>query len=340
VRLRRSDPSAPGLTRRRRGRGFSYHDCDGQVADDPQVLARIRGLAIPPAWRQVWICPDPRGHIQATGIDAAGRKQYLYHPVWRQQRDAAKFDHVLDFAAALPRLRRRISDDLARGDLSRARVLAAAARLLDLGAFRVGGEEYAAGEDATFGLATLRRDHVSLNGREITFRYLAKGGMERLHRLADEEVRAVLTPLVRRRSGIELLAYRQGRMWRDVRSSDINDYLRDASGMDVTAKDFRTWHATNLAAVGLAATGPTPSVAARRRAVSRVMREVADFLGNTPTVARVSYVDPRIVDLYHEGVTIPVDDLDLPDELGEVTGHTVTERRVLRLLRDEAARAA
>jgi DNA topoisomerase IB len=328
------------LTRRRRGRGFSYHDAEGRVVDDPGELERIRCLVIPPAWRDVWICRDPRGHIQATGTDAAGRRQYLYHPVWRRQRGAAKFDHVLEFAATLPRLRRRVSRDLAEPGLSRTRVLGAAARLLDLGAFRVGGEAYAVGDDATFGLATLRRDHVSLTRGEITFRYLAKGGAERSHTVVDDEVHAVLAPLVRRRTGEELLAYREGGVWRDVRSADINDYLRDVAGLEVTAKDFRTWHATNLAAVGLASVGGGGSRSARKRAVSRVMREVADFLGNTPAVARASYVDPRVVDLYHEGVTIPVDDLDLPDQLGEVTGHTVTERRVLRLLRDESARAA
>jgi DNA topoisomerase IB len=328
------------LTRRRRGRGFSYHDAEGRVVDDPGELERIRCLVIPPAWRDVWICRDPRGHIQATGTDAAGRRQYLYHPVWRRQRGAAKFDHVLEFAATLPRLRRRVSRDLAEPGLSRTRVLGAAARLLDLGAFRVGGEAYAVGDDATFGLATLRRDHVSLTRGEITFRYLAKGGAERSHTVVDDEVHAVLAPRVRRRTGEELLAYREGGVWRDVRSADINDYLRDVAGLEVTAKDFRTWHATNLAAVGLASVGGGGSRSARKRAVSRVMREVADFLGNTPAVARASYVDPRVVDLYHEGVTIPVDDLDLPDQLGEVTGHTVTERRVLRLLRDESARAA
>jgi DNA topoisomerase I len=311
VRLRRADPSGPGYARRGRGKGFSYTDQDGRPLTDADELGRIRALAIPPAWRDVWICPDPRGHIQAVGTDAAGRRQYRYHDVWRAKRDAAKFDHVLEVAERLPELRERVRADLAGRGAIRPRVLATAVRLLDLGVFRVGGEAYASEEtpgEASYGLATLRRDHVSLRGSAMEFRYPAKGGVERAVRVVDAEIAPVVRALLRRPDDHpELLAYREGRAtWRDVRSEDINEYLRDVTGCEISAKDFRTWHATVLAAVELA--GPRASAArsptARRRAVSAAMREVAEYLGNTPTVARASYVDPRLVDLYHAGTTV------------------------------------
>jgi len=308
MRLRRADPSKPGYTRRRRGKGFSYLDVDGKPLTDPAEIDRITALVLPPAWRDVWICPDPRGHIQATGTDDAGRRQYRYHDVWRVKRDAAKFDHVLEVAERLPRLRRRVDADLRRRGYVRERVLAGAVRLLDKGLFRIGGEEYAADDaagGATFGLATLRRDHVSVRGASLVFRYPAKGGAERAQHIEDALVAPVVRGLLRREDGsAELLAFREGREWRDVRSGDVNDYLREVSGCQISAKDFRTWHATVLAAGTLAGSGSGLSASARKRAVSRAMREVAEYLGNTPAVARSSYVDPRVVDLYHEGVTV------------------------------------
>jgi len=308
MRLRRADPSKPGYTRRRRGKGFSYLDVDGKPLTDPAEIDRITALVLPPAWRDVWICPDPRGHIQATGTDDAGRRQYRYHDVWRVKRDAAKFDHVLEVAERLPRLRRRVDADLRRRGYVRERVLAGAVRLLDKGLFRIGGEEYAADDaagGATFGLATLRRDHVSVRGASLVFRYPAKGGAERAQHIEDALVAPVVRGLLRREDGsAELLAFREGREWRDVRSGDVNDYLREVSGCQISAKDFRTWHATVLAAGTLAGSGSGLSASARKRAVSRAMREVAEYLGNTPAVARSSYVDPRVVDLFHEGVTV------------------------------------
>jgi DNA topoisomerase IB len=326
VRLRRSDPSTPGYGRRRRGRGFSYRDATGAPVTDAAQLDRIRGLVIPPAWRDVWICPDPRGHIQATGIDAAGRKQYLYHPQWREKRDAAKFDHVVAVARRLPRLRRRVAADLDGPGLSRERVLAAVVRLLDLGLFRVGGDEYASGGEPTYGVATLRPEHVRCGRGQVTFSYRAKGGLERLQTVADAEVCAVLRALVARRRGADrLFAYREGRRWREVRSDDVNAYLREVGGGQMTAKDFRTWHATVLAAVNLAAIGPRRSATARRRAVAAAMREVADLLGNTPTVARASYVDPKVLDRYREGVVVDARRRELPLP-------AAAERAVLRML--------
>jgi DNA topoisomerase I len=322
MRLRRSDPSAPGY--RRRGR--RYFDIDGGRLTDPDALARISELVIPPAWRDVWICPDPRGHIQAVGVDAAGRRQYLYHEAWRAEREKRKFDHVLDVAQRLPRLRRRLARDLAGERLGRDRVLAAVVRLIDEGLFRVGGDEYAKGDDATFGVATLLPSHVRISGKGMEFRYPAKGGIERVCAITDDRVCAVLTQLRRRRNPARLFAYRDASGWHDVRSDDVNAYLKRVSGVEMSAKDFRTWHATVLAALLLAEHDPAGiPLTRRRRTVARVMRDVAEELGNTPAVAKASYVDPRVVDLYHDGVTVAVP---------RTGSRTAVERAVLAMLRD------
>jgi DNA topoisomerase IB len=250
IRLRRSDVTMPGLARRRRGRGWQYLEPDGEPVTDDEILARIAELAIPPAWKDVWICPYPGGHIQATGIDAAGRKQYLYHPRWRERRDQEKFDEMLDFARALPKMRERVARDLEdRDDFGAERVLACAVRLLDRGFFRIGSEDYAVTND-TYGLATMRKDHVALSGETIRFDYPAKHGKRRVQAVVDPEVAVVIATLKRRRSGgDELLACRRGRRWVDVKSPDINAYIKEATGADFSAKDFRTWGATVLAAV-------------------------------------------------------------------------------------------
>ena len=290
-----ADLTSPGLRRRRSGRGFRYFATDGAPLADARALARIRALTIPPAWEDVWICPHPRGHIQAVGTDASGRRQYLYHDLWRQRRDREKFDRVMEFGRALPHLRAVVERGLHGPGLSRDRVLAAAVRLIDLGFFRPGGEEYAA-ENGSYGLATIRREHVTCGKGELTFDYTGKSGKHREQSVADEAVCAVVRSLKRRRSGgdrEDLLVYRSGTQWHNVTAAEINDYLRDAAGGDFTAKDFRTWHATVLAAVGLAVSqsAAAESAAARKRAVARVVREVAGYLGNTPAVARASYID-------------------------------------------------
>lgn len=261
---------------------------------------------IPPAWRDVWICPDPAGHLQATGIDAAGRRQYLYHPQWRANRERRKFAHVLVIAPQLPRLRRRVGTDLGGSALSRDRVLALAVRLIDLGLFRVGGDQYATDDDPTFGVATLQADHVAAGAGTVRFCYRAKGGIERELSIRDPRVVATVRLLKRFRRGSErLLAYQDTEKgWREVHASDVNAYLRLAAGADMTAKDLRTWHATVAAAVALARAEPPGSVTAARRCVAKVMRQVADDLGNTPAVARASYVDPRVVDLFLRGRTV------------------------------------
>jgi DNA topoisomerase IB len=332
--LRRSDPNGAGIQRRRRGRGFSYLAADRALVTDPRTLARIKALVIPPAWQDVWICTDPRGHIQAIGTDAAGRRQYRYHDLWRQQRDQDKHDRVEHFGAALVAIREAVGHHLDTRGLSRDRVLAAAIRLIDLGFFRPGGEEYAE-QNGTFGLATIRKDHVTLTKGQLVFEYLAKGAKQREQAVAEEKVCAAVRSLRRRRDGgDQLLAYRAGSGWHDVTAADINDYLREISGGDYTAKDFRTWHATVLAAVGLAVSESAASDTARQRAIVRVVQEVAAYLGNTPAVARASYIDPRVIDLYQEGRTIAdaLGELGRDCDFGELATRGRAEQAVLDLL--------
>ena len=307
MRLRYVDHRRPGLTRRRRGRGFEYLGPAGESVDG-ETAERIRSLAVPPAWTDVWICPWPNGHLQATGRDAAGRLQYLYHPEWRAERDREKFERMVDFAVKLPTLRAQVTKDLAADGLGRERLLACATRLLDRGFFRVGGESYAE-ENGTFGLATLQRRHVRLSADgSMRFSYVGKGGQPRRLLLLDDDVLAVLRLLKRRRGPAELLAYRNGKGWVDVRSSDINAYIRESSRGPFSAKDFRTWHATVLAALAVSVLGRrVQSETGRRRVVLQASKEVARYLGNTPAVCRDSYIDPRVFELFYAGETISVE---------------------------------
>jgi DNA topoisomerase-1 len=336
-RLKRVDCSSPGIRRRRSGKGFVYFRPDGTRVSDPEVLARIRALAIPPAWTDVWICPLANGHIQSTGTDVKGRRQYRYHDKWRERRDREKFDHMLEFARVLPKIRYFTELHLAEGGLSRERVLACAVRLLDLGFFRIGTEDYAE-ENETFGLATMQKRHVHVTGDLITFDYQSKSGKRRIQSVADPAVVAVVSELkARRAGGRELLAYKQGRRWVDVKSSDINAYIKEISGGDFTAKDFRTWSATVLAAVALAVSaGTATSATGRKRAVARAMKEVARYLGNTPAVCRSSYVDPRVVDRYLAGATVLETLAALDGEVtpGGLSTHGAVEDAVLALLDD------
>jgi DNA topoisomerase IB len=260
----------------------------------------------------VWICLHPGGHIQATGVDARGRKQYLYHPRWRARRDLQKFRDMVEFARALPAMRERVEADLARGDLGREHVLACAIRLLDRGLFRIGTEDYAVTNE-TYGLATIKRRHVRVEGDALLFDYRAKHGVRHVRQVVDREVAETVRRLKARRGGIdELLAYRapaggSRRRWVDVRSTDVNDYLKDATGLDVSAKDFRTWGATVLAAVALAAAhSGAMSPTRRKRLIAHAVRHVAYYLGNTPAVARASYIDPRVFDRFRDGFVIDV----------------------------------
>jgi DNA topoisomerase I len=328
-RLRRVDCSVPGISRRRRGRGFEFLDAGGERIDDEETLARIRELAIPPAWREVWICADPRGHLQATGLDAAGRKQYLYHADWRTRRDQQKFDEMLDFAQALPRLRRVVKRDLGDEALGRRQVLACAVRLLDLGMFRIGSEDYAEQNDS-YGLATLRKEHVTVEGGCLEFDYPAKSNQQRKHSVLDPQVVPVVSALKKRRGGsAELLAYRDGRRWVDLTSDDVNEYVKQATAGEFSAKDFRTWNGTVLAAVALAGEVPK-SKTARTRRINDAVKGVAFFLGNTPAVTRASYIDPRVFDRFDSGWTIA-----LPKRTGdELLANETTRRRVEKAVLD------
>jgi DNA topoisomerase IB len=329
-RLRRSDCSGPGISRRRRGNGFSYFDPGGGSVEDEDTLERIRGLAIPPAWRDVWICSDPYGHIQATGFDEAGRKQYLYHERWQLRAAQRKFESMREFAAILPKLRRAVKKDLVLDGVPRERALACAVRLLDLGFFRIGGEEYAETNES-YGVATVLREHVSIEGEEVTFDFPAKSGQRRRQSIRDPEVKAAIEAMRHRRSGPDdLLVFRgEDGSWHDVRSEEVNAYLREKAGEEFSAKDFRTWHGTVLAAVELAREGPSSSKASAERAIRAAIEGVAERLGNTPAVCRSSYIDPRVLDRFRDGKTIT-----LPVAAKTLTPRrqSLIERRVLALV--------
>ncbi|HEX2241292.1 MAG TPA: DNA topoisomerase IB [Actinomycetota bacterium] len=333
-RLRRADCSSPGITRRKRGRGFEYLDANGRPVKAGKDLARIRDLVIPPAWTDVWICPDPLGHLQAVGTDAAGRKQYLYHPAWRTRRDQEKFDHMLDFAKALPAIRKTYRKHLKSKGLNKDRVLACAVRLLDIGFFRIGTEGYA-DDNQSYGLATMRRNHVTVKNGVITFDYMSKSRKRRVLSVGDPQVRDIVVQLKRRRTGRELLAYQSNGEWRDVKSADINEYIKSITDHEFTAKDFRTWSATVLAAVGIATYGrAATSKTARHRAIVRTVQDVAHYLGNTPAVCRASYIDPRVFDRFRSGWIIEVEPLGDVDEIGQPAFHGAIEEAVIDLLEE------
>ncbi|HYY07423.1 MAG TPA: DNA topoisomerase IB [Actinomycetota bacterium] len=335
--LRRVHWTAPGISRRRHGRGFVYAHANGQPVRDAETIERIKGLAIPPAWTDVWICPQERGHLQAVGTDAAGRRQYLYHQAWRERRDRQKFDRVLRLARRLPRMRRVGQRHLTTRGVPRERALAGALRMLDLGFFRIGSEAYAE-ENGSYGLATLRRRHVQVRGDEVTFDFAAKGKKRLVQTIHDEDLARLTRSLLRRDGGGgRLLAYREDGAWRDVRSDDVNEYLKELADEDVSAKDFRTWHATVLTAARLAAIEQElTSITSRKRAVAAVVKDVAEALGNTPAVCRASYIDPRVIDRFMNGETI---DLPAGGDLRDDRIRARIEAAVLDLL-GEAERSS
>ncbi|NYH00659.1 DNA topoisomerase IB [Schumannella luteola] len=307
MRLRRSDSAGPGYRRVASGRGFGYRDAAGATVRDAELRARFDALAIPPAWTEVWIAPFPNGHIQATGIDGAGRRQYIYHPTWREQKDRIKHDRALALAETLPAARRQVTIDLRREDevgVSRERALAAAFRMLDTGSLRVGSEQYASSH-GSFGLSTLLGAHVAVRGGDtVELRFPAKSGQEWESDILDADLAAVVARLKRRGGRARLLAWRDDRGWHPLAAAEINEDVRARTGGDFTAKDFRTLHGTVAAAVSLAKHGPERTPTARKRAIARAMRDASAVLSNTPAIARASYVDPRILDLYADGVTI------------------------------------
>jgi DNA topoisomerase IB len=338
-RLRRIDCSALGIERRRRGKGFEYLDQEtGERIAEPDVIARVKALGIPPAWKEVWICAHPMGHIQATGIDAAGRKQYIYHQKWREREDQKKFDHMIEFARALPKMRWAWNQHLELEGMPKEKVLACSARLLDLGFFRIGTEGYAEQNDS-YGLATIQKGHAHLAEGIITFDYRAKSGKRRIQKIVDPVVYGVVDTLKKRRGGgTELLAYKKGSRWVDVKSQDINDYIKSLTGEPFTAKDFRTWNATVLAAVSLVPFVDARSKTARKQALSQACKDVARYLGNTPAVCRASYIDPRVFDRFRSGWTIwpALEALGVGVPFGELEAQGIVEEAVLDLIEDRS----
>ena len=296
--LARSDPHGPGITRERVSGGFRYHDPSGAEITSPETLHRIGALGIPPAWKDVWISPDPLGHIQATGVDSRGRTQYRYHQVWREQRDAQKFAHMLRFADALPTLRSATAADLGRRHLDRDRVTAAAVRLIDLGLFRIGGEKYAE-LDHHYGATTLRKNDVTVTHDGVAFDYIAKEGKRRVITVTDGPVRSVVRGLLSSDSASDsLFSVPDGNTWRPLRSHEVSSYIAIRAGGHFTAKEFRTWNATVLMALLLANADPALTERSRKSTVTAAVRGVADWLGDTPAVARASYIDPRVIARY------------------------------------------
>jgi DNA topoisomerase-1 len=328
--LRYVTSADPGIGRRRAGRGFRYVDAEGQTVRDPESLDRIRLLAIPPAWREVWICSDARGHLQALGKDARGRTQYLYHPDFRAVRDRAKFEHMLDFARALPAIRKRVAADMARPGLGRDKVLATVVHLLETTMIRVGNRDYAAA-NRSYGLTTLRNRHVSLAGQGVRFHFKGKSGRE--WRVSVRDRRAVrIVRALQELPGQMLFQYAddEGDL-QAVTSADVNAYLREISGAEVTAKDFRTWAGTVLAAVAFAARA-ADAAGSSKRGAAEVIAEVASSLGNTPTICRKCYVHPHLVEAYLNGGLA----LQIEAEKGDELGLDPQEAAVLAFLEQRA----
>ncbi len=296
--------TAPGVRRRRAGSGFAYIGHDASPIRDPKRLAWFKRLAIPPAWTEVWICPDKRGHLQATGRDARGRKVYRYHPRWREVRDDFKFDHMIAFARALPAIRKRVAADLSRNGLPREKVLAAVVSLLERTRIRVGNEEYAR-ENRSFGLTTLRNRHAKVTGPRVVFAFRGKSGREHTVPLTDRRL-ARIVKRCQALPGQVLFQYLDEGERRSVTSDDVNAYLKEITGEDFTAKDFRTWAGTVVAARELAELAASNGERHGRKMVVLAIERVGEVLGNTPTVSRNSYVHPAVTDAYLDGDVIRV----------------------------------
>ncbi len=300
ARLRHVSDDAPGITREKARNGFDYRDPEGELIGDFETLRRIKALAVPPAWQAVWICPSPNGHIQATGRDARGRKQYRYHPRWREARDETKFGRMLLFGRVLPRIRARVAVDLRRHGLPRERVLAAIVRLLELTLFRIGNIEYSKA-NKSFGLTTLRHRHAVIEGDRINLSFRGKSGI-RHEGCIDDRRLARIVKNCRDLPGYELFRYLDAEGNRhSVDSADVNRYLSEISGEEITAKDFRTWAGTHLAAMALQQVAAVGGEAAPKSAIVRAVEQVAKQLGNTPAVCRKCYIHPAIFEGYLDG---------------------------------------
>jgi len=325
--LRYFSDQSPGFSRKRSGKGFAYYTTDGKLIRDKDTLRRIKALAIPPAWTDVWICPQANGHLQATGRDARGRKQYRYHARWRSTRDENKYWRMLEFGQALPEIRKRTSRDLALSGLPREKVLATVVRLLETTLIRIGNEEYARSNNS-FGLTTMRDNHVKIKGQKLRFRFAGKSGIKHEIDLADKQL-ARIVKRCRDLPGQELFQYLDEENQRQtISSTDVNEYLRRITGGDFTAKDFRTWAGTVLAALALQDLNPFTTQKEAKHNIVLAIENVAERLGNTPTVCRKCYVHPAIIESYLEG--------DLPEALQKCAGQRL-RNSLHRLQPEEAA---
>jgi DNA topoisomerase-1 len=312
TRLRRSDPSGPGYRRVTSKKGVTYEDEAGNPIVDERELERIRSLVIPPAWLDVWITPDARGHIQAVGTDQAGRRQYLYHEAWRIHQDRLKFDRALQLAETLPAARRRVTLDLGEPGFGQDRILAAALRIIDLGSLRIGSEEYLHANGSR-GLTTLLCRHVAIDGDEVTLTFPAKSAQKWTSTITDEDVARLLGEIVDSRGArSRLLSWKDG-TWHTIRPASLNEYIRRQTRGEFTAKDFRTLHGTITAAAALAHLGAGGSERERAKRMSAAVNEAADALGNTPAIARNSYIDPRIFDRFRSGEVIDLSNGRAPE---------------------------
>jgi DNA topoisomerase I len=331
--LRYVSDEMPGIRRKRVGKHFSYIGLDGKPIRDPEELKRIKSLGIPPAYTDVWICPLPNGHIQATGRDAKGRKQYRYHPRWREVRDETKYGRMLAFGAALPRIRERVEQDLNLPDLSREKVLATVVRLLETTLIRVGNDEYAR-QNKSFGLTTMRDRHVEVSGATVKFRFRGKSGKNHSIALTDRRL-AKIVKRCRDIPGYELFQYIDDNGDRQtIDSADVNEYLREITGQDFTAKDFRTWAGTVLATLALQECEAFESETQAKKQITQAISSVAERLGNTPSICRKCYVHPAVIDSYLDGTMLEGLQQRVEQELEDAPeGLEQEERAVMRLLK-------
>jgi DNA topoisomerase-1 len=310
--LRYVSDQSPGIRRKRAGKGFTYLAPDGRTSRDAQTIRRIKSLAIPPAWTDVWICPDPRGHLQATGRDARGRKQYRYHPRWREVRDGVKYDRMLAFAEALPKIREQTDGDLERPGLPREKVLATIVRLLEETRIRIGNDEYRK-ENGSYGLTTLRNRHVDVIGSEVRFTFKGKSGRQHKIELHDRRMARIIKRFLEI-PGQELFKYVDGDgEVKAIDSADVNEYLREITGEDFTAKDFRTWAGTILAARFLREAAEAVNTRGAKKHIVRAIARVAEELGNTPAVAKKGYIHPAVIAAYLSGGLEPISEKVDPD---------------------------
>ena len=336
--LRYVSDGKPGITRQRRGKGFSYHDAQGKLIRDPKQLERIRAIVVPPAWTEVWICPSANGHIQATGLDVRGRKQYRYHARWREARDGNKFEGILQFGAALPAIRARVAKDMRRPGLPREKVLAAVVKLLEVTLIRVGNAEYAKKNDS-YGLTTIRKKHIDLDGSNIHFHFTGKSGKVWDLSVNDRRVANVVRTCSEL-PGYELFKYEEDGELKDVTSSDVNAYLQEITGESYTAKDFRTWAGTVLAAMALDEFEKVDSEAQAKKNVVTAIEHVSQQLGNTPTICRKCYVHPQILDSYVDGTLAGVLRAEIEDTVREEYPNLEPEEvLVLTFLRERLKQA-